>query len=122
MLRPMRTADGENHHASRRDVWPKLPSFQTTCGPAIFPPRQGIVKRAFPPLAANYNKNRLFASWQQSLMERQAQKAANHTVPCEGRTLLPHSPAGTMEFAQIVKASVGPPRGPYIRSRVPKQS
>jgi hypothetical protein len=36
----MRTADGESHHASRRDVWPKLPSFQTTSGPAIFPPRQ----------------------------------------------------------------------------------
>src|ERR1700722_3627470 len=102
MLRPMRTADGENHHASRRDVWPKLPSFQTTWGPAIFPPRQGIVKRAFPPLAANYSKNRPIRFLAVAPHGKAGPKGRQSPGSMRGMKLRTHSRAGDMECAQKV--------------------
>jgi hypothetical protein len=55
-LNPRRTTDGESHHASRRDVWPNLPPFQTTSGAAIFPSAAEGPDSAFPPLGWHYSK------------------------------------------------------------------
>src|ERR1700728_735890 len=55
----MKTADGESHQASRRDVWPNLPFFQTISGADIDPPRRRDSQTLpFPPDGiAFYSKN-----------------------------------------------------------------
>jgi hypothetical protein len=48
VLNPRKTAVGESHHGSRRDVWPNLPSFQTTSGAAIIPSTAEDLKDPLP--------------------------------------------------------------------------